>query len=62
MLTYETAVRLQLAPALGRVPLARLTPSHVETCLEELRENGTSASRIRYARNVLRAALNRARK
>jgi integrase len=47
---------------LGKVPLARLTPAHVETAFQRLQKTNTSASRIRYARNVLRAALNRARK
>jgi integrase len=61
-LTYETAVRLQLAPTLAKVPLARLTPADVEACLQQLQRDGASASRVRYARNVLRAALNRARK
>lgn len=59
---YETAVRLHLVPGLGKEPLARLTPSHVETAFQRLLENGASASTIGYARKVLRAALNRALK
>jgi integrase len=60
--TYESSVRLHLVPTIGKVPLARLTPAHVEAAFQRLLQNGTSVIRIRYARNVLRAALNRARK
>jgi len=60
--TYEASVRLHLVPTIGRVSLARLTPGHVEAMFQQLQQNGTSITRIRYARTVLRAALNRARK
>jgi integrase len=59
---YEGTVRLHLVPQLGKTPLAKLTPGHVDALFQRLQQNGTSATRIRYARTVLRAALNRARK
>jgi integrase len=60
--TYEQATRLQLAPGLGAFALARLRPAHVQSWMDELHKAGTSARTIGYARRVLRAALNRARK
>ncbi len=60
--TYEQAVRLHLVPGIGKVPLARLRPSQLESWFATHQANGTSARNIRYARTVLRAALNQARK
>jgi integrase len=60
--TYEQAVRLYLAPNLGKLTLARLRPMHVQDWMRELQDQGTSARTIRYARVVFRAALNQARK
>jgi integrase len=59
---YEATIRLHLVPQLGKTPLAKLTPGHVDAAFQQLQQNGTSANRIKYARTVLRAALNRARK
>ena len=61
-LTYEQAVRLHLAPGLGRIPLTRLTPVKIETWFREHHGAGATPRNIRYARTVLRAALNQARK
>jgi integrase len=60
--TYEQAVRLHLEPGIGKVPLVRLTPAHLDTWFRAHQSSGTSARNIRYARAVLRAALNQARK
>jgi integrase len=60
--TYEQAVRLYLVPGLGKLTLARLRPTHVDDWMRALQEKGTTARTIRYARVVLRAALNQARK
>lgn len=60
--TYEQAVRLHLAPGIGRIALARLAPAQLEAWFRTHQEKGTSARNIRYARTVLRAALNQARK
>jgi integrase len=61
-LTYEQAVRLHLSPGIGQIPLARLSPAQVEQWFRKHREDGASPRNIRYARTVLRAALNQARK
>lgn len=61
-LTYEQAVRLHLVPGIGKQSLARLSPAHVEQWFRKHRQDGTSARNVRYARTVLRAALNQARK
>jgi integrase len=60
--TYEQAVRLHLAPGIGKFVLERLTPAQLDTWFREHQEHGASARAIRYARSVLRAALNQARK
>jgi integrase len=61
-LTYEQAVRLHLAPGLGKFPIARLTVGQVEAWLHRHQAAGATGRTIRYARAVLRIALNRARK
>ena len=40
----ETHVRLHLAPAIGRTPLAKLRPAHVAAMYSTLEEKGTSAA------------------
>jgi integrase len=60
--TYEQAIRLHLVPGIGKIPLARLTPAQLDTWFREHQQNGASPRAIRYARTVLRAALNQARK
>src|SRR3954467_14949321 len=60
--TYEQSVRLHLAPGIGRHRLARLRPQHLEQWMKEAQEQGLSARAIRYARAVLRIALNQALK
>jgi len=60
--TYEQAVRLHLIPGIGRIALARLTPAQLDTWFREHQQHGASPRAIRYARSVLRAALNQARR
>lgn len=60
--SYEQAVRTYLTPGLGRIPLAKLRPLQVQEWMSDLAEGGTRAPTIRYARAVLRAALNQAKK
>ena len=57
---YEQVVRDHLDPGLGHVRLAKLTPQHVATWFQIHQAKGASARTIRYARAVLRAALNQA--
>ncbi|MGE0520932.1 MAG: tyrosine-type recombinase/integrase [Candidatus Binatia bacterium] len=72
--SYRDTVRLHLNPQLGRIPLAKLAPQHVQACLKHLAAApaasrrgagrsapaGLSSVSVAYARTVLRAALNRA--
>ena len=59
-LTYEQAIRLHIVPAIGRYPLQKLTPQHVQTWLNEHQAAGASARNCRYARAILRTALSEA--
>ncbi len=61
--SYAEIVRLYLAPAIGRVPLAKLGPEHVQAMLARLqgaRRRELSATTRRYVYSVLRTALGRA--
>lgn len=58
--TYEAAIERHLIPHIGRVPLSKLSPQHLQAWLRHLEESGVSAQRRRYARVVLRIALNTA--
>ena len=58
--SYEHIVRAHLDPGLGRVRLAKLAPHDVAAWLRRHQKNGASARTTRYARSVLRAALNQA--
>ena len=55
---YQGIVRLHLVPALGRVPLARLMPAHVERLLNTGMAAGQSPQSVAHWRAVLRTALN----
>lgn len=56
---YEVAIRFHLAPAIGDIPLATLTPLHVEHLLAAL-VTRVSAKTARNVHAVLRRALNAA--
>jgi integrase len=60
--TYEQAVRLHLVPGVGKIALAKLTPAQLDKWFREHQQHGATPRAIRYARSVLRAALNQARK
>ena len=57
---HEAAIDRHISPHLGRVRLAKLTPQHLQAWMATLETNGVSAGRRRYARVVLRMALNTA--
>ena len=57
---YEAAIEHHISPHLGRVRLAKLTPQHLQAWMATLETKGVSAGRRRYARVVLRTALNTA--
>jgi integrase len=60
--TYQQAVDLHLVPGIGKMPVAKLTPQQLEQWFTAHQTAGASARTIRYARTVLRAALNQALK
>jgi integrase len=59
---YEQAVRLHIAPEIGRIELSKLTPQHVQRFVANRLAAGRSPSSVRYARTVLSIALEQARK
>lgn len=58
--TYEGYVRRNLVPELGRIPLAKLGPQHVQTMLNQALATGLSPRSVNHIRAVLRRALNQA--
>ena len=56
----QATIERHIRPHLGKARLARLTPQQVQAWLATLESNGVSAGRRRYARVVLRMALNTA--
>lgn len=57
---YKEIVRLHIAPEIGRIPLGRLTPQHVEKMLAGVAAKGASARTVEHCRAVLRNALHHA--
>lgn len=58
--SYAEIVRLHVAPVLGKVVLARLTPQQVQGMLTRKLAGGLSARRVQYIHAVIRAALGQA--
>jgi integrase len=58
--SYASVVRIHLAPALGHLPLARLSPQHVQAFLIAKSGVGLSPRTVGYLRAVLRQALGQA--
>jgi len=59
---YETNIRLHLIPALGTVPLSKLTPRHIVDAYAQIRSRGLSGQTCLHVHRVLSAALNYAKK
>jgi integrase len=57
--SYEATIRRYIAPSIGRVPVARLTPDDVTRMLADVKRRGLTPRTQRYALTVLRAALQR---
>ncbi len=57
---YETTARLYLKPALGKVPLTRLSAARVQTFLNQQLADGQSIRKVQVMKAVLSSALNRA--
>lgn len=54
---YEVHVRVHIKPILGKVPLDRLEPAHVQAFLNRKLKEGLSPASVRYIRGTLRTAL-----
>jgi integrase len=57
---YQATIESHINPHFDRVRLAKLTPQHLQAWLATLETQGVSTGRRRYARVVLRMALNTA--
>lgn len=57
---YGDQARLHLAPVLGSVPLAKITPEQVQRFVNAKSAEGLSPRMVRHLRSTLRAALNQA--
>ena len=60
LVRYQELVRLHVAPEIGRIPLARLSPQHVEKMLSGVASKGASPRTVEHCRAVLRNALHHA--
>lgn len=54
---YASLLRSRVAPTFGRVPLSRITPASLREWVAGMVAEGLSPSRVRQARQVVRAAL-----
>lgn len=57
---YEQLLRLHALPALGRIPLARLTPQHLQRLYAEKLASGLSPRSVHHLHAVLHRALRQA--
>jgi len=57
---YEVNVRVHLKPAIGRIPLDKLEPMHVQDLIDRKLREGLAPKSVRYMHGILRNALNRA--
>jgi integrase len=60
--SYAQLIRLHIVPAIGKVPLAKLTPQHVQRMMRDMTAKGLSPRTVQYTRAVLRRALGQALK
>ena len=58
--SYEQMVRVHLIPGLGRHPLSKLTPQHVQEYLNAKLASGLAAHTVRYQHAILRRVLGQA--
>jgi integrase len=59
--SYADTTRLYILPAIGRIPLAKLQPEHIDRMLASLSEGGSlSPTTVRYVYSVLRTGLGHA--
>ncbi len=60
--SYAEICRLHLILTLGRLPLVKITPQHIQSLLNEKLESGLSPRRVQYIHAVIRRALGQAEK
>jgi integrase len=58
--TYETELRLYLAPALGRVPLASIRPADLRALVSDLSDRGVGARTVQLTKQVASRVLRQA--
>ncbi len=54
---YESKIRVHITPALGSVPLVKLTPQRLQSFLNERLKSGLSPRTVHHLRAIVRAAL-----
>jgi integrase len=59
---YEQTARMYIIPALGRIPLDRLTGKEVQECLNKMAEDGLSPTSVKNVNATLKSALSKAQK
>lgn len=57
---YEAQIRRHIKPVIGRIPIERLAPQHVQALLNQKLREGLKPKTVRYLRGTLRSALNEA--
>lgn len=57
---YDARMRRHVIPAIGHLPIAKLTPEHVRALLAKLAGNGLSATTVAMVRDTLSTAMRRA--
>lgn len=57
---YDTAVRLHIAPSLGRIKVTNITPTHLRTLYREKLDAELSSRTVQYVHVTLRRALGQA--
>jgi len=57
---YEVHIRRHINPAIGGIPLERLTPQNIQAFLNQKLRIGLKPKTVRYIRGTLRTALNEA--
>ncbi len=60
--SYAQLIRLHIKPAIGTIPLANLTPQHVQRMMGDMTARGLSPRTVQYTRAILRRALGHALK
>jgi integrase len=57
---YEDYLRIYIRPAIGKIKIDKLTPLHIQSLYNQMKEKGLSASTIKKAHSIISAAFNQA--